>query len=283
MRKLVSYTDFLAICTARNERQARAIVDEAKLRLKDDARSCSPAAPTARARRAGSCSITSTRSSTSSPRRPGSATSSRTSGERRRGSIWDVRRCRPRAPLRCRAWVASRGPSWATAAPKWTRQCPHGTGESSELKRELDGEGRDRERAASSCLSGMVIEREREIRLLGEQLQRGQRAPRPQHRLARRGHRPAPGDRGAGARPGDPDPDESAARGGRGRPPGPGALRGRGSRRPQHARSSRARSGSRSARSATTPSWSGSRTRSASSAPPRSRSSASPRAGRRSR
>jgi ribosome-associated protein len=34
MRELVSYTDFLAICTARNERQARAIVDEVKLRLK---------------------------------------------------------------------------------------------------------------------------------------------------------------------------------------------------------------------------------------------------------
>ncbi len=36
MRGLVSYTDFLAICTARNERQARAIVDEAKLRVKQD-------------------------------------------------------------------------------------------------------------------------------------------------------------------------------------------------------------------------------------------------------
>jgi ribosome-associated protein len=36
MRKLVSYTDHLVICTARNERQARAIVDEAKLRLKDE-------------------------------------------------------------------------------------------------------------------------------------------------------------------------------------------------------------------------------------------------------
>jgi ribosome-associated protein len=36
MRKLVSYTDFLTICTARNERQARAIVDEVKLRLKQD-------------------------------------------------------------------------------------------------------------------------------------------------------------------------------------------------------------------------------------------------------
>ena len=35
MRPLVSYTDFLTICTARNERQARAIVDEVKLRLKD--------------------------------------------------------------------------------------------------------------------------------------------------------------------------------------------------------------------------------------------------------
>ena len=36
MRKLVAYTDFLAICTARNERQARAIADEAKLRLKQE-------------------------------------------------------------------------------------------------------------------------------------------------------------------------------------------------------------------------------------------------------
>ena len=35
MRKLVSYTDYLAICTARNERQARAIVDDVKLKLKD--------------------------------------------------------------------------------------------------------------------------------------------------------------------------------------------------------------------------------------------------------
>jgi len=36
MRGLVSYTDFLTICTARNERQARAIVDEVKLRVKKD-------------------------------------------------------------------------------------------------------------------------------------------------------------------------------------------------------------------------------------------------------
>jgi ribosome-associated protein len=36
MRGLASYTDFLAICTARNERQARAIVDEVKLRLKNE-------------------------------------------------------------------------------------------------------------------------------------------------------------------------------------------------------------------------------------------------------
>ncbi len=34
MRELVSYTDFLVICTARNERQARAIVDEVRLRVK---------------------------------------------------------------------------------------------------------------------------------------------------------------------------------------------------------------------------------------------------------
>jgi ribosome-associated protein len=37
MRGLVAYTDFLAICTARNERQAKAIVDEVRLLVKRDA------------------------------------------------------------------------------------------------------------------------------------------------------------------------------------------------------------------------------------------------------
>lgn len=36
MRSLVAYTDFLAICTARNDRQARAIADEARLRIKQE-------------------------------------------------------------------------------------------------------------------------------------------------------------------------------------------------------------------------------------------------------
>jgi ribosome-associated protein len=36
MRALVSYTDFLVICTARNERQAGAIVEEARLRIKQE-------------------------------------------------------------------------------------------------------------------------------------------------------------------------------------------------------------------------------------------------------
>jgi ribosome-associated protein len=36
MRELVAYTDFLTICTARNERQAGAIADEVKLRLKQE-------------------------------------------------------------------------------------------------------------------------------------------------------------------------------------------------------------------------------------------------------
>lgn len=36
MRSLVSYTDFLVVCTARNERQAKAIADEVSLRLKRD-------------------------------------------------------------------------------------------------------------------------------------------------------------------------------------------------------------------------------------------------------
>jgi ribosome-associated protein len=34
MRELVAYTDFLVICTARSERQARAIVDEVRVRVK---------------------------------------------------------------------------------------------------------------------------------------------------------------------------------------------------------------------------------------------------------
>ncbi len=34
MRGLVAYTDFLVICTARNERQARAIADEVRQRVK---------------------------------------------------------------------------------------------------------------------------------------------------------------------------------------------------------------------------------------------------------
>lgn len=34
MRELVSYTDFLVICTARNERQAKAIVDEVRVQVK---------------------------------------------------------------------------------------------------------------------------------------------------------------------------------------------------------------------------------------------------------
>lgn len=34
MRELVAYTDFLAVCTARSERQARAIVDEVRVRVK---------------------------------------------------------------------------------------------------------------------------------------------------------------------------------------------------------------------------------------------------------
>ena len=36
MRGLVAYTDFLAICTARNERLAKAIVDEVRVRVKQE-------------------------------------------------------------------------------------------------------------------------------------------------------------------------------------------------------------------------------------------------------
>jgi ribosome-associated protein len=36
MREVVSYTDFLVICSARNDRQLNAIVDEVRMRLKQD-------------------------------------------------------------------------------------------------------------------------------------------------------------------------------------------------------------------------------------------------------
>jgi ribosome-associated protein len=36
MRGLVAYTDFLVICSARNERQAKAIVEEVRLHVKRD-------------------------------------------------------------------------------------------------------------------------------------------------------------------------------------------------------------------------------------------------------
>jgi ribosome-associated protein len=36
MRGLVAYTDFLVVCTARNERQARGIVDEVRVRVKKE-------------------------------------------------------------------------------------------------------------------------------------------------------------------------------------------------------------------------------------------------------
>jgi ribosome-associated protein len=36
MRELVSYTDFLTICTARNERQAKAVVDEVRVQVKHE-------------------------------------------------------------------------------------------------------------------------------------------------------------------------------------------------------------------------------------------------------
>ncbi len=38
VRPLVGYTDFLVICTARNERQAKAILDDVRQRLKDEGR-----------------------------------------------------------------------------------------------------------------------------------------------------------------------------------------------------------------------------------------------------
>ena len=138
MRKLVSYTDFLAICTARNERQARAIADEVKLRLKQERqllpgrlrggrggrldRPRLPRLRAARLHRGGAQAL------------PARGPLARGAEARASG----VTRWRPRAPLRCRAWVASRGRSSATAAPKWMRRLlrgTHGTGHWSATRR----------------------------------------------------------------------------------------------------------------------------------------------------
>ncbi len=152
-----------------------------------------------------------------------------------------------------------------------------------------------RAEAEAASLSGMVLEREREIRGLGERLREANERHERSIVSLRRGLGATGGDPDAGARAGDADPDEGAARGGRGEPAhaGPRRRPGRGERtarhrpgtvpRPPWDSSSRVWSSSRSARWATSRSWSASRTRSAGSEPPRSRSSASPRAGRRSR
>ncbi len=69
MRGLVAYTDFLVICTARNERQARAIVDEVRVQLKRDTGSAAERQRSRRRRRRlDRSSTTSTASSTSSRR-----------------------------------------------------------------------------------------------------------------------------------------------------------------------------------------------------------------------
>ena len=84
-------------------------------------------------------------------------------------------RCRPSAPVRCRAWVASSGRCSAIAVPMWRRRYPRGTdGSGSSSARPSSASGRSSRSTSSSArstsLSGMVIEREREIRGLTERL-----------------------------------------------------------------------------------------------------------------
>ncbi len=243
MRELVAYTDFLAICTARNERQARAIVDEVRLRVKRES-GLLPGGVDGGGEAGWTSSTTSTASCTSSPRRPASATSSRTCGARRRGSSSSstrprsLRRAPPSAcdelpsegaPYGCRAWEASSGRCSATAAPKWTRRSRLATRRSAHLERQTAAAQRRDDRPSSRRETAALVGHGDRARARDPRPDRapagGQRVPRPQHRLARRGHRPARGDAGAGPRPGDPDPDESAARGGRGEPAGAGADR----------------------------------------------------------
>ena len=145
---LVAYTDFLVICTARNERQARAIVDEVRVRVKRETGLLPGRRRRRRRGRLGRPRLPRLRPPRLHRRRRASATSSRISGARRRG--WSSTSTRPKrppppapeprptadapdelpsegAPVRCRAWEASSGLCSATAAPKWTRRCPRAT------------------------------------------------------------------------------------------------------------------------------------------------------------
>ena len=210
MRELVSYTDFLVICTARNERQARAIVDEVRLQAEAARWACCPAASTAAATRAGSCSTTSTASCTSSPRRRGE-----------RYQLEDLWREAPRLELDLDAKprpqapdlggrsapdeMPSEGPltvprmgSFKRVAlrlpPSRSGRGDFGTGQPDQvLERRLPSASGRLRRSPSSRRSSPRSRdgdraRARDPRP-DRAAARGQRAPRPQHRLARRGLR----------------------------------------------------------------------------------------------
>ena len=287
MRELVSYTDFLAICTARNERQARAIVDEVKLRLKQEHGLL-----------------------------PGGVDGEGAAGwivldyldavlhvftaeERQRYQLEDLWReaprlelqtaagWRPRAPLRCRAWVASRGRFLgyrraevdAAIAARDARTRRSATrGGARALARGRRAAAAEEELAS---LSGMVIEREREIRGLRERLreanERHERSIASLEAVSARLEEIQAQARGQATRirmkalreaveVGRRAQELTEAAGGAANGASPSCERQRRGR--ARASSSRAWSSSRSARSATSPSWSASRTRSAGSAPP---------------
>ena len=74
-------------------------------------------------------------------------------------------------------------------------------------------------------MSGLIVEREREIRDLQEELRLADERHDRSLGVDRVDLPAARGGPGTGARPGDPDPDEGAARGGRGEQEGPGPRR----------------------------------------------------------
>ncbi len=214
MRELVSYTDFLAICTARNERQARAIVDEVRVRLKQEHGLLPGGIDGAGAAgwivldyldcvlhvfTAGGAGALPARGSLAR------GAAARARPRRARSALGRERLTRRtacatnavRGPLRCRAWVASRGRSSATAAPKWTRRSRRGTRGSARSRREPPSASARRRRElrgrARLALGDGDRARARDPRP-DRALARGQRAPRPQHRLAGRGLGPAGGD-----------------------------------------------------------------------------------------
>ena len=270
MRELVSYTDFLAICTARNERQARAIVDEVRLQAEAGGRAAArrrrrggrgglgrarlPRLRAPRLHRRGARALPARgplargAAAGARPRRSGSVLGRKRLASAGEAPALDGRARSRRNGVRGTPTVPRMGSFKRALLGYRRRRCrrgDRGPGRADRVARahelpSASAGARDRRAGARAHVALGDGDR---ARARDPRPQRaaagGERTPRPQHRLARRGLGAAGGDPGPGARPGDADPDEGAARGGRGEPPGAGADRGAGAVERKRARGER--------------------------------------------